>query len=131
MTVTQPSQPAATERTEQGGAGVGATAQEKAQEQKREHEDAAEEMRELEGGDPPTDLDDWPSSWAKYLTYGSDEDEPYGVGVTGKLGPANLERNGDGSIVIDGEKVDNPDDYKGEPLEGGPTDPNAQSSRFR
>ncbi len=84
-------------------------------------------MRELEGGDPPTDLDDWPSSPAKYLTYGSDEDEPYGVGVTGKLGPANLERNGDGSIVIDGEKVDNPDDYKGEPLEGGPSDPDAQS----
>ena len=84
-------------------------------------------MRELEGGDPPIDLDDWPSSPAKYLTYGSDEDEPYGVGVTGKLGPANLERNSDGSIVIDGEKVDNPDDYKGEPLEGGPTDPNAQS----
>ena len=33
------------------------TAQENAQEQKREHEDAAEEMRELEAGKPPTDLD--------------------------------------------------------------------------
>ena len=52
MTVKQQSQPAA-------------TAQQKAQEQKREHEDAAEEMRELEPGDPPTDLDDWPSSPAK------------------------------------------------------------------
>jgi hypothetical protein len=47
--------------------------------------------------------------------------------VTGKLGPANLERNGDGSIVIDGDKVDNPEDYKAEPLEGGPSDPNATS----
>ena len=47
--------------------------------------------------------------------------------MTAKLGPANLERNGDGSIVIDGEKVDNPDDYKAEPLEGGPTDPDATS----
>ena len=113
MTVKQPSQPAA-------------TAEENAQEQKREHEDAAE-VRELEDGDPPTDLDDWASSLSKYLTYGSDEDEPYGVGVTGKLGPANLERNGDGSIVIDGDKVDNPEDYKAQPLEGGPTDPTATS----
>jgi hypothetical protein len=47
--------------------------------------------------------------------------------VTAKLGPANLERHDDGSIVIDGEKVENPDDYKGEPLVGGPTDPNAPS----
>jgi hypothetical protein len=103
------------------------TAQDKAQEQEKENERAAEEMRELEGGDPPTDLDDWPSGPAKYLTYGSGEDEAYGVGVTDKLGPANLERNGDGSIVIDGEKVDNPDDYKAEPLAGGPTDPNVRN----
>jgi hypothetical protein len=49
------------------------------------------------------------------------------AGVTGRLGPANLERNGDGSIVIDGDKVDNPEDYKAEPLGGGPSDPNATS----
>ena len=47
--------------------------------------------------------------------------------MTAKLGPANLERNGDGSIVTDGEKVDNPEDYKAEPLEGGPSDPIATS----
>jgi hypothetical protein len=117
MTVKEQSQPADT----------GATAQEKAQEQEKENEQAAEEMRELEAGDPPTNLDDWPDGPAKYLTYGSGEDEAYGAGVTGKLGPANLERNGEGSIVIDGEKVDNPDDYKSEPLAGGPTDPNATS----
>jgi hypothetical protein len=104
-----------------------ATAQEKARDKEKENEAAAEEMRVLEEGDAPKDLDDWPSGPAKYLTYGTDEDEPYGVGVTAKLGPANLERNGDGSIVIDGEKVDNPEDYKAEPLEGGPTDPKAQS----
>ena len=115
MTVNEQGQPA------------GATAQEKAQQQEKENEQAAEEMRELEAGDPPTSLDDWPDGPAKYLTYGSGEDEAYGAGVTGKLGPANLERNGDGSIVIDGEKVDNPEDYKAEPLEGGPTDPNATS----
>ena len=49
-----------------------------------------------------TNLDDWRDGPAKYLTYGSGEDEAYGAGVTRKLGPANLERNGDGSIVIDG-----------------------------
>jgi hypothetical protein len=98
------------------------TAREKAQEKARENEDAIEEMRELEAGDPPTDLDDWPDGAAKYLTYGNEEDEVYGVGVTAKLGPANLARFSDGSVAIDGEKVDNPDDYKGKPLAGGPTD---------
>jgi hypothetical protein len=27
-------------------------------------------------------------------------------------------------VSIDGETVDNPDDYKGVPIPGGPTDPN-------
>ena len=83
-------------------------------------------MREFEKGEAPTDLSDWPSGPAQYLTYGN-EDESYGAGVTAKLGPAGLERFADGSITIDGEKVDNPDDYKGEPLPGGPIDPNAAS----
>ena len=122
MTVQQQSEPAATEQAD-----AGTTAQEKAQQQEKQNEQAAEEMRVLEEGDPPTNLDDWPDGPAKYLTYGSGEDEAYGAGVTGKLGPANLERNGDGSIVIDGDKVDNPDDYKAEPLEGGPSDPDATS----
>ena len=76
-------------------------------------------MHTLEKGHLPTNLEDWPAGPPKYPTYGSGEDEAYGAGVTGKLGPANLERNGDGSIVIDGDKVDNPEDYKAEPLEGG------------
>jgi hypothetical protein len=122
MTVKEQSRPADAEQADGG-----ATAQEKAQEQEKENEQAAEEMRELEKGDPPTSLDDWPDGPAKYLTYGTGEDEAYGDGVTAKLGPANLERNGDGSITIDGNKVDNPEDYKAEPLEGGPTDPNATS----
>jgi hypothetical protein len=42
--------------------------------------------------------------------------------VTAKLGPANLARFSDGSIAIDGKKVDNPEHYKGKPLAGGPTD---------
>ena len=116
-------QKTAAEPTEQ----TGSTAQEKAQQKERQNEDAIEEMRELEAGDPPTNLDDWPNGPAKYLTYGNEEDEVYGVGVSAKLGPANLARSSDGSIAIDGEKVDNPDDYKGEPLAGGPTDTTTRS----
>jgi len=33
----------------------------------------------------------------------------------------------DGSIAIDGKKVDNPEDYKGKPLAGGPTDTGTSS----
>ena len=103
------------------------TAQDKAQEKQKENEGAAEEMEKLEAGDAPTDLKDWPSGPAKYLTYGNEDNEVYGEGVTAKLGPANLKRFDDGSITIDDKKVDNPDDYKGEPLAGGPTDSNAPS----
>jgi hypothetical protein len=127
MTVQQQGQPAATEREDRVDPTAPPTAQEKAQEKERENETAAEEMRELEGGEAPTDLDDWPSGPAKYLTYGNNDNEVYGVGVTAKLGPANLERFDDGSISIDGKKVDNPDDYKGEPIAGGPTDTEAPS----
>ena len=127
MTVEQQSQPAATEQDDDVNPGGDPTAQEKAQEKEKENENAAEEMRELEEGDAPTDLDDWPSGPAKYLTYGNNDNEVYGAGVTAKLGPANLERFDDGSVAIDGEKVDNPDDYKGEPILGGPTDPDAPS----
>jgi hypothetical protein len=28
---------------------------------------------------------------------------------------------------VEGEKVDNPDEYKGEPIPGGPTDPDTKS----
>jgi hypothetical protein len=127
MTVQPESQPAEPEASGQDDQGAEPTAQGKAQEREKESEQAAEEMRTFEEGDPPKNLDDWPDGPAKYLTYGSGEDEAYGDGVTGKLGPANLERHSDGSIVIDGDKVDNPEDYKAEPLEGGPTDPNATS----
>jgi hypothetical protein len=91
MTVQQQSQPVAPEQDDDRAE---PTAQEKAQEQEKENEQAAEEMHALEEGDPPTNLDDWPDGPAKYLTYGSGEDEAYGAGVTGKLGPANLERDG-------------------------------------
>ena len=32
-------------------------------------------------------------------------------------------------MEIEGEKVDNPDDYKGDPIPGGPTDPSISDAR--
>ena len=34
----------------------------------------------------------------------------------------------DGSVEVGGEEVDDPDEFKGEPIPGGPTDPNAESN---
>ena len=93
------------------------SAQELAREKEEQSEQAKEEIESLEQADElPRDLSEWPSGPAKYETFGKD-DEAYGDGATEKLGPPNLERHADGSVSIDGEKVDNPDDYKGEPIE--------------
>jgi hypothetical protein len=90
--------------------------QEKAQKAQEARERAAEKVKELED-DPPTDLDDWPRDEAKYVTLGGPEGESgYEEGPTAKLGPSELRRHPDGSISISGEKVDNPEDYKGEPI---------------
>jgi len=99
----------------------------KAEEAKQRYEKAQEKIHKVEEQDePPTNLEDWPDDDAKYLTYGGTEgDTSYDEGATAKLGPHDLERHADGSISIEGEKVDNPEDYKGEPIPGGPTDPNA------
>ena len=82
--------------------------------------------RELEEGEPPKDLEDWPGGKAKYLTYGGpDGGESYDDGATSKLGPSSLRHHEDGSVTIEGEEVDDPDEYKGEPIPGGPSDPDA------
>ena len=98
------------------------SARDKAQAKAGQRELAQDEMRELEAGDAPTDTEGWPSGPAQYLTYGS-EDDQYGTGVTAKLGPADVRHYADGSVSLGGEKVDDPEKYKGEPLAGGPTDP--------
>jgi hypothetical protein len=89
-----------------------------AQKKEDEREQAKEEIEQLENGELPSDISEWPGGPAKYETFGLDDDA-YGEGATEKLGPANLQRHKDGSVSIDGEKVDNPDDYKGEPIAGG------------
>jgi hypothetical protein len=104
----------------------GGGAAESARDEEAEVEQAKEEMSELEEGDPPKDLADWPGGKAKYLTYGGpDGGESYDDGATSKLGPSSLRHHEDGSVTIEGEEVDDPDEYKGEPIPGGPSDPDA------
>ena len=84
-----------------------------------------ERMAELEK-DPPKNLEDWPSDHMKYETIGGKEgDHGYEEGPESKLGPSGLRHHEDGTVTIDGEEVDDPEKYKGEPIPGGPTDPNA------
>ena len=102
------------------------SAQDAAQNEEQEVGEAKETMSELEEGDPPEDLADWPGGKAKYLTYGGPEGEAgYDDAATQKLGPSSLRHHEDGSVTIEGEQVDNPDEYKGEPIPGGPSDPDA------
>ena len=75
---------------------------------------------------PPEKLEDWPSDERKYETIGGREGEHgYEEGPEANLGPSGLRHHEDGTVTIDGEKVDNPEDYKGDPIPGGPTDPNS------
>ncbi|GAC1439777.1 MAG: hypothetical protein NVSMB51_18130 [Solirubrobacteraceae bacterium] len=76
----------------------------------------AEEMRKFEEQDElPSDLKEWPDGKAKFVTFGEDDDAPYGEGKTAKLGPP-VTHHEDGSVSVDGKKVDDPDKYKGEPI---------------
>jgi hypothetical protein len=92
-----------------------------AREQEQEVEEAKEEIHRLEEGDPPEKLEEWPSGRAKYITYGGPEGSGgYDEGPTRKLGPSSLEHHEDGSVSIEGEKVDDPEEFKGEPIPGSP-----------
>jgi hypothetical protein len=94
-----------------------------ARDEQQEVEQAREEMHKLEQEGPPDKLEDWPSGKAKYQTFGGPEGESgYEEGPTAELGPTNLRYHEDGSVTIGGEKVDDPDEYKGDPIPGGPTD---------
>src|SRR3954470_6805299 len=100
----------------------------KAQEKEEEREQAREKVEELEQGDPPADLEDWPDDAAKYETFGGAEGEHgYHEGPEQeKLGPSSLRHHEDGRVTIAGDEVDDPADYKSEPIPGGPTDPDAK-----
>jgi hypothetical protein len=97
----------------------------KAQEKQEARESAKEKIKEIED-DPPGNLEDWPDDDAKYETFGGPEGQhSYEEGPESKLGPSSLRHHEGGGVTIEGEEVDNPDDYKGEPIPGGPTDADA------
>jgi hypothetical protein len=101
----------------------------KARKAAEEEEEAKEKVKQLEE-DPPEKLEDWPDDKAKYETFGGAEgDESYEESVTSKLGPSSLRHREDGGVEIEGEEVDDPEEYKGDPIPGGPTDPNVGESR--
>jgi hypothetical protein len=95
----------------------------KAREEQEDTEQAREEMRRLEEEGPPGKLEDWPDGKAKYQTFGGPEGRSgYDEGPTSELGPSNLRYHEDGRITVGGEEVENPDEFRGEPIPGGPTD---------
>src|SRR3954452_2843442 len=110
---------------QQQGNGNQSDAHEKAQEAAERHEKAKATMEEIEK-DPPEKLEDWPDDAAKYQTFGGSEDgdSTYDEQHEEALGEHSVRHHDDGSVEVKGEEADNPDEYKGEPIPGGPTDPN-------
>ena len=103
------------------------SASEKAQKEEEEREEAKEKVQKFEEEGAPEKLEDWPTDKAKYETFGGPEGEhSYHEGPEEEqLGPSSLRHHEDGNVSIAGEEVDEPDEYKAEPIPGGPTDPNA------
>ena len=100
-----------------------------AEEAEKEADEAKQKVKDLEE-DPPEKLEDWPDDKTKYETFGGAEgNESYDDSVTAKLGPSSLRHREDGSVEIEGEEVDDPEEYKGDPIPGGPTDPAMSDSR--
>src|SRR6476646_9774148 len=97
----------------------------KAQEAEEKHQRAKETMEEIEKN-PPEKLEDWPDDEAKYETFGgADSESAYDDKHEEALGAHSVRHHEDSSVEVKGEKVDDPDKYKGEPIPGGPTDPEA------
>jgi hypothetical protein len=81
----------------------------------QEDDVAAAQMRKLEKEGPPQKLEDWPTGKAMYLTFGGSEGgEGYEDGSPRQMGPSSLRHHPDGNVEVQGEIVDNPDDYKGD-----------------
>ena len=95
-----------------------------------EDEDPKAVVKKLEEEGLPEDLEDWPQGKAKYETFGGPEGEHgYHEGPEQQLGPSSLRHHEEGDVSIAGEEVDDPDEYKGKPIPGGPTDPDAPTAQ--
>jgi hypothetical protein len=77
-----------------------------------DEETARAQIDKMEEEGPPEDLADWPTGKAMYLSFGGEEG--YEEGPARQMGPSSLRHHADGSVEVQGEKVDNPDDYKAE-----------------
>ena len=96
------------------------------QERETMDSDAVNKQMEEVEENPPDKLEDWPDGPAKYRTIGGgDASESWEEGPTAKLGPSDVRYYEDGTVTVKGEEVDNPEDFKGDPIPGGPTDPEA------
>jgi hypothetical protein len=100
-------------------------AHKKAVEAEEKHQRAKETMEEIDK-DPPDKLEDWPDDEAKYETFGgSDTESSYDEHHEEALGEHSVRHHDDGKVEVKGEEAENPDDYKGDPIPGGPTDPDS------
>src|SRR3954453_13621606 len=101
-------------------------AAQKAQEAEEKFEAAKEKMQKVEEN-PPEKLEDWPDDAAKYQTFGGSEDgeSTYDEQHEEALGEHSVRHFEDGKVEVKGEEAENPDEYKGEPIPGGPPDPGA------
>ncbi len=80
-----------------------------------DEETARAQIDKMEEDGPPEDLADWPTGKAMYLSFGGAEgEEGYEEGPARQMGPSSLRHHADGSVEVQGEKVDNPEDYKAE-----------------
>ena len=110
------------------GPNEGATGDHPDQDDSSDADEAKAKVRELED-DPPEKLEDWPEDEAKYETFGGPEGtHSYAEGPEAKLGPSDVRHHEGGKVTVEGEEVDDPDEYKGEPIPGGPTDPDAKTT---
>ena len=95
--------------------------------EKDEHDERKQKIHELEEN-PPEKLEDWPDDDAKYETFGGPEGEhSYDEGPEAQLGPPDVRHHEDGKVTVEGEEVD-PEEFKGDPIPGGPTDESTADS---
>jgi hypothetical protein len=70
-------------------------------------------------------LNGWPRRYErgrKDETFGGAEgDHSYAEGPETKLGPDSVRHHEDGTVEVGSEQADDPAEYKGEPIPGGPT----------
>ena len=87
-----------------------------AHEEQGESNEAREELEKFASQDDlPSEQREWHDGKGKFVTFAEGDDKAYGEGDTAKLGPP-VTYHDDGSVSVDGKKVDNPDDYKSDPI---------------